>query len=288
MAAQSETWTFVDGRWVDGNPGLTGPRSHAFWQGSNVFDGARYFEGVAPDLLRHAERVNRSCLALLMRPTMEPEAIVALTHEGAKRFGPDAQLYVRPMYWAEGDGPSPIMPDPDTTRFCLCVYVAPLPPPTAGLSLTRSRYRRPSFETAPTDAKAGCLYPNNARCLKEARERGFDNALVLDMLGNVAETATSNIFMVKDGVVMTPTTNGTFLNGITRQRMIGLMREDGLAVSEASLRYEDFLDADEIFITGNYAKTMPVVRIDDRDLQPGPISRKARELYWAFAHDRAH
>ena len=287
MAAHSETWTFVDRRWVDGNPPLTGPRSHAFWQGSNVFDGARFFEGVMPDIARHAARVNRSAAALGLQATMQAEEIVALVPEGAKRFGPGAELYVRPMYWAEYEGPSAIAPDPGSTRFCLCIYVAPMPPATAGISVTKAKFRRPSHETAPTDAKAGCLYPNNARCLMEARSRGFDNALVLDMLGNVAETATSNVFMVRDGVVMTPMTNGTFLNGITRQRMISLLREDGREVVEASLRYEDFLAADEIFISGNYAKTMPVIRIDDRDLQPGPVSRRARELYWAFAHDGA-
>lgn len=287
MSAWSETRTFVDGRWVDGNPGLMGPRSHAFWQASSVFDGARWFEGVMPDMALHAARVNRSALALGLTPTMEPDAIVTLAREGAKLFGPDAQLYIRPMYWAEGDGPSSILSDPDSTRFCLCVYEAPLPPPKAGISVTLSKYRRPSLETAPTDSKAGCLYPNNARALREARSRGFDNAIVLDMLGNVAETTSSNVFMVKDGVVLTPMSNGTFLNGITRQRMIKLMSESGAEVRETTLRYEDFLDADEIFISGNFAKTMPVTRIDDRDLQPGPMARKARELYWAYAHDGA-
>ena len=225
MSAWSETRTFVDGRWLDGNPGLTGPRSHAFWQASSVFDGARWFEGVMPDMVLHAGRVNRSALALGLTPTMEPDAIVALARDGAKLFGPDAQLYIRPMYWAEGDGPSSILSDPDSTRFCLCVYEAPLPPAKAGISVTLAKYRRPSLETAPTDSKAGCLYPNNARALREARSRGFDNAIVLDMLGNVAETTSSNIFMVKDGVVLTPMSNGTFLNGITRQRMIKLMSD---------------------------------------------------------------
>ena len=285
--AMSETWTFVDGEWLSGNPSLMGPRSHAFWQASSVFDGARFFEGVMPDMDRHAERVNRSALALGMNPTMEPGAIADLAREGAKKFGPDATLYVRPMYWAEGDGPSTILPDPDSTRFALCLYVAPMPPKEGGVSVTLARYRRPSLETAPTDSKAGCLYPNLARSLREARSRGFDNALVLDMLGNVAETTSSNVFMVKDGVVMTPAANGTFLNGITRQRMIGLLRGEGLPVEEAVLRYEDFLAADEIFISGNFSKTMPVTRIDDRHLQPGPVARRARELYWAFAHDRA-
>lgn len=284
-SAHSDTWTFVDGRWVDGNPGLTGPRSHAFWQASSVFDGARSFEGVMPDIDLHAARVNRSALALGLKPTMEPDAIVALARDGVKKFGPDVPLYIRPMYWAEGDGPSAISPDPDSTRFCLCIYEAAMPPAQAGISVTLSRYRRPSLETAPTDSKSGCLYPNNARALRDARDRGFDNALVLDLLGNVAETTTSNVFMVKDGVVMTPATNGTFLNGITRQRMIKLLRGSGLHVLETSLRYGDFFDADEIFISGNYSKTMPVTKIDDRELQPGPVGRRARELYWAFAHD---
>jgi branched-chain amino acid aminotransferase len=282
--ADTDTWTFVDGEWLPGNPALTGPRSHAFWLGSSVFDGARRFEGVLPDMDRHAERVNRSALALGLKPTMDPGAIVELTREGAKRFGPDEALYVRPMYWAEGEGPGAIMPDPDSTRFLLCIYLAPMPPETAGISITRSPFRRPSLETMPTDSKAGCLYPNNARAQREAKARGFDNALVLDMLGNVAETATSNIFMVRDGVVMTPAANGSFLNGITRQRMIALLRERGSTVLETTLRYEDFLTADEIFTSGNYAKTLPVVRIDERHLQPGPVARRARELYWEFAH----
>jgi len=89
--------------------------------------------------------------------------------------------------------------------------------PPRGFSVTLSPYRRPTLETMPVDAKAGCLYPNNARALFEAHARGFDNAVVCDMLGNVAEFATSNLFTVKDGVVFTPTPNGTFLAGITRK-----------------------------------------------------------------------
>jgi branched-chain amino acid aminotransferase len=136
----------------------------------------------------------------------------------------------------------------------------------------------------PVDAKAGCLYPNNARSLFEAKSRGFDNAIVCDMLGNVAELATSNIFMAKDGVVFTPIPNGTFLAGITRQRVIGLLRESGVKVVEKVLTYQEFEAADEIFSSGNYSKVVPVTRIGDRSLQFGPLYTKARELYWEFAH----
>jgi branched-chain amino acid aminotransferase len=111
-----------------------------------------------------------------------------------------------------------------------------------------------------------------------------DNAVVCDVVGNVAELATSNVFMAKGGVVYTPIPNGTFLAGITRQRVIGLLRGNGVTVVETTLRYQDLQTADEIFSTGNYSKVVPVTRIDDRKLEFGPLYQKARELYWAFAH----
>ena len=130
------------------------------------------------------------------------------------------------MYWAEHGGYMGVPAEPASTRFCLCLYESPMIAPS-GFSITVSPFRRPSLETMPTNAKAGCLYPNNGRAILEAKMRGFDNALVLDMLGNVAETATSNIFLVKDGQVVTPAANGTFLSGITRARTIALLAEAG-------------------------------------------------------------
>jgi branched-chain amino acid aminotransferase len=286
VAWYSQTWNWFEGAWHEGNPPIIGPRSHAAWLGSSVFDGARIFEGVMPDLDKHCARVNRSAVSMGLNATMGADAIMALVREGAKKFAPDTALYVKPMYWGESEGMSTIVPDPESTGFCLSLFEAPMPIP-GGLSLMKSSFRRPTMESMPTDSKAGCLYPNNARVLREAQARGFDNALVCDALGNVAETGTSNVFMAKDGAVHTPAANGTFLNGITRQRVIQLLRDDGVAVLEGTLGYEDFLNADEIFISGNYSKVMPVLRIDDRDLQAGPYYRKARELYWAFAHSQA-
>lgn len=286
LAWYSQTWNWFDGEWIEGNPPLMGPRTHAAWLGSSVFDGARAFEGVMPDIDLHCARVNRSAEGMSLKPTMAAEDIVELVREGAKKFSPGAALYIKPMYWGEADGGSTITADPDSTQFCLCLFEAPLPVPGGG-SVMKSSFRRPTLESMPTDTKAGCLYPNNARVMREAKLKGFDNALVCDALGNVAETGTSNVFMAKDGVVYTPAPNGTFLNGITRQRVIQLLRDDGVPVVEGTLRYEDFETADEIFTSGNYAKLMPILRIDGRDLQPGPFYRRARELYWDFAHSRA-
>ena len=283
MSAWSTTYTFLDGEWIEGDRPFIGVRTHAFWLGSSVFDGARAFDGVTPDLDKHCARLNRSAATMWLKPVMSVEAMVELAREGMKKFKPGAELYIRPMYWAEEGGASAVAPNPESTRFCLSLYEAPMPKP-AGVSITRSAYAKPLSVTMPIDAKAGCLYPNNARALLEAYSRGFDNCLMCDMLGNVAELATANVFLAKDGVVMTPIANGSFLNGVTRQRVLRLLRDDGKDVREATLRFSDFDGADEIFTVGNYGKVIPVRRIDGRDLQPGPFFRRARELYWDFAH----
>jgi branched-chain amino acid aminotransferase len=253
------------------------------WLGSSVFDGARSFEGVMPDLDRHGERVNASASALGLKATMPVDEMVGLVREGAKKFADDAALYIRPMYWAEQGGFMSVPADPESTRFCLCLYETPMPEPS-GMTLGLSPYRRPTIECMPTNAKAGCLYPNNGRAIMEAGSRGFDNALVRDMLGNVAETATSNIFLVRDGVVFTPAPNGTFLAGITRRRIIGLLRESGTELHETNLSVDDFMNADELFSTGNYSKVVPVTGLEDRTFQPGPVGKRARKLYWEWAH----
>ena len=173
--------------------------------------------------------------------------------------------------------------DPATTRWCLSIYEAPMAK-TLGVATTLSPFRRPTPETAPVDAKAGCLYPNAGRALAEAKRRGFDNCLMRDALGHVAELANANVFLAKDGVVYTPAANGTFLAGITRARVIGLLRGAGTEVVEGVLDYARFTEADEIFSSGYFNKVMPITRIDDRSLQPGPLGAKARALYWDYAH----
>ncbi|MEO6270052.1 MAG: branched chain amino acid aminotransferase, partial [Lautropia sp.] len=148
MSWYSKTWTWLDGKWVEGNPPMMGPRTHASWLGSSVFDGARAFEGVMPDIEAHSQRVNDSAVKMGMKPTMQTGEIVALAAQGVKRFDAKTALYVKPMYWGEAEGPVTIMPDPDSTRFCLCLFEAAMPEPT-GFALGVSRFRRPTLETMP-------------------------------------------------------------------------------------------------------------------------------------------
>lgn len=277
MSGRAINW--IDGQWVKGNPPLLGPMTHAVWMASVVFDGARAFRRLAPDLDLHCRRVIRSAHIMGLAPAVSAGEIERLSWEGIERFAADAELYVRPVFYSEEGF---VVAVPESTRFFLSVFEAPLPPPR-GLKACLSPYRRPAPDMAPTGAKTACLYPNVARTLREVRAQGFDTAVVLDGLSHVAELATANLFMVKDRVVSTPIPNGTFLDGITRQRVIRLLREDGMEVRERSIGYAEVTAADELFATGNYSKVMPVTRIDARELQPGPVAARARDLYFRFA-----
>ncbi|MEM6487625.1 MAG: branched-chain amino acid aminotransferase [Pseudomonadota bacterium] len=281
--AVGRIWTWWQGAWHDGNVAVLGAADHGTWQGSVVFDGARAFEGTAPDLDLHCARAIQSAERMGLVPPMDAATLTAIAQEGIDRTPPGTALYVRPMLWATRGGASLVAPDPDSTAVCVCLEERPMVEPR-GLKLCNTRFRRPTYDCAPTDMKAGCLYPNNARMLREAFARGYDNAVSLDALGNLAETATSNLFLVHDGVVRTPAANGTFLAGITRNRIMQLMRDDGWTVDEAVLTLDDLASADEVFTTGNANKVLPIVRYEDRDYQEGPAARRARELYWAYAH----
>jgi branched-chain amino acid aminotransferase len=272
--------TYIDGIWHEGNPPLLGSMTHATWLSSIVFDGARAFEGCTPDLDKHCERVLQSARNMGLGPMLTAGEIEELARDGVRQFPRDAELYIRPMFFAESGF---IVPLPESTRFALAVYDSPLPT-GKGFSVCLSSFRRPAADQAPTDAKASCLYPNSARAISEAFGKGYDNAVVLDHEGNVAEFATANLFFVKDGIVHTPARNGTFLAGVTRNRVIQLLRQAGLAVHERSVSFAEVMNADEIFSTGNYGKVLPVSRIEKRDLQPGPVYHRARDMYWTFAH----
>lgn len=285
MVDWSKTWTWLDGKWLEGNVPIMGPRTHSFWLGSSVFDGARYFEGVAPDLDLHCARINRSAKAIGMAPTMEVPEMVRLALEGCAKFPGDVALYIRPNYWSEDGGFMGVPPDPNTTRFALCIYEEAMPG-FEGFSATTTKFRRPLPETAVVNAKAGCLYPNGGRAMNEAKEKGFQNAVLTDALGNVCELATANLFIVKDGIVKTPSATGVYLAGITRARLIGLLKADGYDVREASLKIEDLYEADEFFASGNYGKVTPVNRFEDKLFEPGPVTKRARDLYWKFAHGK--
>lgn len=283
MAVGRNIRTFFEGTWHEGDAPIMRAADHGAWLGSSVFDGARYVQGVSPDLEAHCARVNRSAEALMLTPTQSVAQMMEAVHEGLAMYPKDAAVYIRPMYWGIDGDLTAIVPSSETTGFAICLEEIPFAPDTATATLGRTRFRRPVLEDAVVNAKAGCLYPNNARMLTEVRGRGFQNALVADAMGNVAESATANVFMVRDGVVFTPIPNGTFLAGITRARHMTNLRADGMEVVEQVLSFADFEAADEVFMSGNMSKVTPVTGFEDTSYQVGPVTRRVREMYWDWA-----
>lgn len=283
MAFGKSIRTFWDGRWHDGDMAVMKAADHGIWQGTSVFDGARWFDGLCPDLDLHCARLNRSAEALMITPTCAPEDMAAIIREGLQAYEPDQAVYIRPMYWALHGSDLGIAPLAGATGFAISLEEVAMPPADFATTVTRTRFRRPVLEDAVCNAKAGCLYPNNARMLVEAQQKGFGNALVADALGNLAESATANVFLVKDGVVFTPIANGTFLAGITRARHIANLRADGFEVRETVLTFEDAHAADEIFLSGNFAKVTAVKAFDGTEYPNRAVTARARQLYWEWA-----
>lgn len=275
--------TFWEGRWQNTDLAVMKASDHGIWQGSSVFDGARRFDGLVPDLDLHCARVNRSAEALMITPTCATEDMLAIIREGLSDFAPGRAVYVRPMYWALHGSDLGVSPEPGATGFAIALEECAMPDPGFATTLTRTRFRRPVLEDNVCNAKAGCLYPNNARMLTEAKAKGFGNALVADALGNLAESATANVFLVRDGVVFTPIANGTFLAGITRARHIANLRAAGIEVVETVLTFEDALKADEIFLSGNFAKVTAVAEFDGTLYPHRPVTERARALYMDWA-----
>jgi len=272
--------TYFNGSWSEGNTPLFGAMDHSVWLGSSVFDGARAIGGRMPDLRPHLERVIRSAEAVGLTCPYTADQMEQLVREGVAKFPADAELYIRPLVFGT-DGL--LIPVTEKSGFALTLFDAPMPPFT-GFSACLSALRRPDATMAPTNAKASSLYANTTRALRDAKERGYDNAVVLDSAGNVAEFASANLFFVTpDGAVVTPVANGTFLSGITRARVIDLLAQAGIAVEQRSVRPEELETAVEIFNTGNYGKVTPCIRYEQRELGVGPIATKARDLYFAFA-----
>lgn len=281
LDARATSICYFHGVWREGPVPLMTSDTNAAWLANTVFDGARAFEGVAPDLDRHCERLVRSAQGLGLQPTKTAKEILALALEGVGFFPHGTPLYIRPMFWAES---GLVLFDASSTQFALVITRMPLPDPANGFTACLSPFRRPAPDQAPTHTKAACLYPLAALSIADAKRRGFDNAVMRDPIGNVAEFTAQNLMLGKGGAVHTPIPNGTFLNGITRQRVIALLREAGIDVIERTIRPDELAEADEIFSTGNHGKVVPCLRYEDKTFAAGPLAARARELYWEFAH----
>lgn len=273
-----ETQTFFEDNWHTGNFKIFGVEEQSSWLGMSVFDGARSFDGVHPDLDLHCKRSLQSAKLFNMKTYMTWQQIYDIAQDGISKFDPGSHLYIRIEFWSQGS----FRGKKNGIGFAVILSESPLI--RKGFTANISKFIRPNPDQAPTDAKASCLYPNSLMAVRAAKKEGFDNCVMLDSWGNVSEFTLSNIFMVRNRKVYTPKPNRTFLNGVTRQRVIKLLREDGFTVVEKTIKPEELDYADEIFSTGNSNKIQSVIQFNDRILGEGPVAKRVWDLYLHFAN----
>ena len=257
--------------------------SHALHYASAVFEGERAYGGEVFKLEAHTERLLASAEAMGFEIPYSADEIDGATRALLAASG-IADGYVRPVAW-RGSEMMGVSAQKNTIHLVIAAWEWPsyFSPEARvkGIRLKTSRWRRPAPDTAPVHAKAAGLYMICTLAKHEAEADGFDDALMLDYRGRVAEATGANIFFAIDGALHTPDPD-CFLNGITRRTVMDLARARGVEVVERAISPEDIAGAQEVFLTGTAAEVTPVGTIDDTHFQVGEITRQMMEDYDAL------
>ena len=259
--------------------------THGLHYASSVFEGERVYDGEIFRLREHSQRLISSAGVMGFEIPYGLEEIEQATRETVAAQG-FADAYVRPVAWR---GSEMMAISAQSAKIHLAVAVWPLGSYFSdegrlrGIRLGLSDWRRPSPDSAPVKSKSAGLYMICTLSKHKAEAEGYDDALMLDYRGQVAETTGANIFFVKDGKLHTPTPD-CFLDGITRQTVIGLAGLRGIEVAERAIMLEEMAGADEVFVTGTAAEVTPVSEIDGQSYQVGPVTRQLLEDYDKEVH----
>ncbi len=279
---------WMDGELVDWDDANVHILTHSLHYGSGVFEGIRAYEtpqGAAVfRLTDHIERLHRSARLVMIDIPYSVEQLVDATKELIRVNGLSS-CYIRPLaYYGYGEmGLNPLTSDVN-------VSIAVWPWGTYlgdegiknGVRMKISSWRRHDNAIVPTAAKATGFYINSILAKVEAIKAGYDEAIMLNMAGQVSECTGENIFIVRDGVITTPGLSSGALEGITRDSVVTIARDLGYDVVEAPVSRSDLYVADEAFLSGTAAEVVPIREVDDREIgKPGEITRKIQETYFA-------
>ena len=257
--------------------------SHGLHYASCVFEGERVYNGEIFKLREHTQRLIDSGKELGFEIPYSLEELEQATRDTVASQG-FADAYVRPVAWR---GSEMMGVSAQETKINVAIAVWEWPPyfsPEArmrGIRLTTSKWRRPAPDTAPVHAKAAGLYMICTLSKHDAEAKGYDDALMLDYRGRIAESTGANIFLIQDGKIHTPTPD-CFLDGITRRTVISIAKKHGYEVIERAIMPEELANTSEIFVTGTAAEVTPVGEIDDYKFEVGTITRTLLEDYDAL------
>jgi branched-chain amino acid aminotransferase len=262
--------------------------THGLHYASCVFEGERVYSGEVFKLREHSQRLIDSAAALGFEIPYSLEEIERATRDTVAEQG-YSDAYVRPVAW-RGSEMMGVSAQQSKIHLAIAVWEWPsyFPPEARmkGIRLKTSTWRRPSPDTAPVHSKAAGLYMICTLSKHAAEDDGFDDALMMDWRGQVAETTGANIFLVENGVMHTPIPD-CFLDGITRRTVMELARRRGIEIVERVIMPDELARAEEIFVTGTAAEVTPVGQIDNQTFTVGPITKALMEDYENLVHSAA-
>lgn len=283
-------YIWIDGEMKPWREARVHVMSHGLHYGGSVFEGERVYDGQIFKLKEHSERLVRSGQFLDMELPYTAEQIMEFSREVAAANKID-NGYVRPLAW-RGPEMMGIAAQQCKTHVAIACwewpkYFFPKSGDNAGLALKTSQWRRCDPRTMPVQSKCAGIYAIGTMAKHEADRAGYDDALMLDVHGRVAESSGANLFVVQDGKIKTPVPE-CFLNGITRQTVIKLARDLGYSVEETHMMPDDLKNVQEIFLTGTAAEIAPVSKIDDIiNLPIGPVTERLKEAYGALVREKS-
>lgn len=278
--ADRDGFIWFDGQLLPWREAKTHVLTHALHYGSAVFEGERIYDGHVFRLSAHSARLRNSARVLEYEVPYTREEIDAATRAVVKANNLQSG-YIRPIAWrgSEVMGVSGIGTTvhlaiaPWAQEGRLSVQVKP-----GGINVTMAKYRRPAPDVAPGTAKVAGLYVICGIEKDRALKAGFDDALMLDWQGRLAESTGANIFLAMGGKLVTPKVEN-FLDGITRRAVMGLAGKHGWSVEERAVMPDELDEASEVFLCGTAAEIVPVGAIDERRYQVGPMTRKLMADY---------
>ncbi|HEY9885967.1 MAG TPA: branched-chain amino acid transaminase [Vampirovibrionales bacterium] len=287
---------YFEGKFVNKDEAKISIATHAFLYGTSVFEGIRAYwneEKQKISIFRplgHFERLHRSAKLLRMQLEQSPEELVELCIELIKKNKPTQDVYIRPIAYKAGIriGPS-LLNNP--TEFCMfAVPMGDYIDTTKGISVTVSNWRRVEDNAIPPRAKIAGSYVNTALAKTDALLSNFADAIVLDESGHVSEGSAMNLFLIRDGKLITPPCSSNILEGITKHTLIELAQEAmGLDVEQRIIDRTELYICDEIFFCGTGAQVSPITSIDHYQIgngQVGETTKKLRDLYFDIVRSK--
>jgi branched-chain amino acid aminotransferase len=286
-----ERWVFHQEEFVRAKNVRLGPGTQGLHYGTGVFEGIRCYAAEGGESLifkarEHYERLHASCRLLRLDLPYSPGELVDVTRELILRNELAGDAYIRPVVCKLALEPgTPFGVRLSGVSTAVTVLALPMGDysKAEGIRCGVSSWRRVPDTSLPARAKITGAYANNALAVDEATAAGYDDAIMLDQRGAVAEASTSNVFVVRSGHVATPGPDTDILLGLTRAAVIRILADEaGISVGERTIPRSELHTADEVFLTGTGCQIVPVVEIDGRpigDGAPGPITTLVREVY---------